>query len=371
MKNRWRIILTAAWLAMFWGCEKKPLPETAPDQPDFYFKARINGENVDALAGENGYYMHPSHFLDTNKVYVLKAELSQSSCGSNCGYGITVLLNDKVMSESSQTIDISRALQNGTYVYFDKSLPPIYYRAHLKPLRNQSSNEVYTWNLNGNSIQGYTASAIVESGKLFFPMLVYSDGSGNCNASLQKQYKVGSALQVEVVAQKEGPFDVLMYSFNAQTNSSGPYQYLWQFGDGTSSTSERPFHTYQHQGFYSTKLTLIKNAKDTCYSFFQVPAFFDPGCEANFSAAFEALPNTKGYGGITVLLQDKEGRVFSSRGLAQPQYSYFELLEQSEYRANDKLEPTKKIKVRFSCRVENNGQFIDIQDAEAVLAVSY
>lgn len=358
-------------LALFWGCEKKPLPEATPDQPEFYFKARINGENVDVMAGENGYYMRPSHFLDTNKVYVLKAELAQSSCGNSCGYGITVLLNDKVMSESSQTLDISRALHNGSYIFFDKSLPPLYYRASLKPLRNESPNEVYTWNLNGNSVQGYSATTLVENGKLFFPMLIFSDGQGNCNASLQKQYKVGSALQAEVLAQKEGPFDVLMYSFNAQPNSNGSYQYLWQFGDGSTSTSERPFHTYQHQGFYSTKLTLIKSGKDTCYSFFQVPAFFEPGCEANFSAEFEALPNTKGYGGISIFLQDKEGRVFSSRDLIQPEFSYFEVLEQSEYSANDKLEPTKKIRLRFSCRLECNGQFIDIQDAEAVLAVSY
>lgn len=359
------------FLLLFFQCEKKPLPESTPDQPDFYFMAKINGEEVKTIAGENGYYMRSSHYLDTNKVYVMKAELAQTSCNGNCGYGISILINDKKMSQTGESINVSSALQNGHYNFFDQSLSPLYYRANLKPLRNASSSEIYTWNLNGTSIPSYSASTIVENGKTFFPSLTLETPEAGCTVTHQKQYKVGSPLQVEVSAHKEGPIDILMYSFLAQANGSGPFQYFWQFGDGSVSTSERPFHTFQQQGFYSTKLTLVRTGKDTCYSFFQIPAFIEPRCEANFTSSFEPIPNTKGYGSITIQLTDKNGKVFGSRELLQPEFSYFEVIEQTDYLLNEQHEPTKKLKLRFSCRVLFEGQVIDIQDAEAVVAVSY
>lgn len=370
---RWIVKITglAFLLLLLTQCGKKPLPESTPDQPDFYFTARINGEEVKTIAGENGYYMKSSHYLDTNKVYVMKAELSQSACNGNCGYHISILINDKKMSDVGEQINISEALKTGQYHYFDESLTPLYYRAFLKPLRNESLSEKYTWTLNGSTQQSYTASTVVENGKLFFPTLTFEAAESACTVIHQKQYMVGAPLQVEVSAQKEGPIDILMYSFNAQANGSGPFQYLWQFGDGSTSTSERPFHTFQQQGFYSTKLTLVRKNKDTCYSFFQVPAFIEPRCEANFTGSFVPIPNTKGYGSVTIQLTDKNGKVFGSRELLQPEFSFFELLEQSEYRLNDQGEPTRKLKLRFSCRLEGEGQLVDIQNAEAVIAVSY
>jgi hypothetical protein len=232
--------------------------------------------------------------------------------------------------------------------------------------------ENYRWVMNGQEINSYTASVLVENGKPFSPTLNFEDAAGICSTSHSNHYKVGNPLQTDIEVHKEGLPDVLMYSFESLNKGTTPLKYAWDFGDGTPiSESPRPFHSYKTQGFFTTKLTLIDSHGDTCVSFYQVPAFIDPRCEANFTTSFIPVKNTKGFSAITVLLTHPDGRVFSSQGLSQPYNNRFEILEVSDYEINSSNEATKKIKIRFNCTVKNASDEIKIENAEAVLAVSY
>jgi len=367
-----RIGVLLGLLSLLYSCAKKPLPEAENNTPDFYVDAVVNGEHIYFGAGENDYYMNSSYYLDTNMVYVLKADLSQTTCKGNCGYALSILINDKRASSFADPLDVNNALHTGTYIYNDLDLPPLYYQAFLKPLHSQSTSEMYRWHLNGKEILSYTASTIVESGKSFLPALYFEDAEGICSANLSKEYRVGNPLQSEIEVQKEGPPDVLMYSFSANPSGKAPFRYKWEFGDGTSeNSSTQPFHTYSTQGFYTAKLCITDALGDTCINYYQIPAFIDPRCEANFTSLFTPLPNTKGYSAITVLLRHPDGRVFSSKPLSQSGQSSLEILEVSDYKTNSNQEPTKKFKVRFNCMVQNGMEQIKIENAEAVLAVSY
>jgi len=367
-----RIGVLIVLLNLACACEKKPLPEAENNAPDFYVDAVIKGEHQYFGAGENDYYMNSSYYLDTNQVYVLKADLSQTTCAGNCGYALSILINDKKSSSSNDPLEVNNALHTGTYIYNDQDLPALYYQAFLKPLHSKSSSETYRWQLNGKEILSYTASTIVENGKLFSPALYFEDAEGICSANLTKEYRVGNPLQSEIEVQKEGPPDVLMYSFSANPSGKAPFRYTWEFGDGTSeNSSTQPFHTYSTQGFYTVKLTMIDALGDSCINFYQIPAFIDPRCEANFTSVFTPLPNTKGYSAITVLLKHPDGRIFSSKEISQSGQSHFDIVEVSDYKTNSNQEPTKKFKIRFNCTVQNGMDQIKIENAEAVLAVSY
>lgn len=50
----------------------------------------------------------------------------------------------------------------------------------------------------------------------------------------------------------EGPCEM---TFNNQ--STGATSYLWDFGDGNTSTAENPSHTYQDAGTYTVRLQAI------------------------------------------------------------------------------------------------------------------
>jgi hypothetical protein len=367
-----RIAVLSGLVSLLCACEKKPLPaEGENSTPEFYLDAQVNGERVYLIAGEENYFMYSSHYLDTNRVYVLSANLRQTNCNTPCGYAITVLINDKKTSDENEPIAIHETLKTGLYAYNDQFLPPLFYKAVLKPLRRESAAENYRWVLDGQEINAYSTSTVLERGKTFTPTLYFEDAEG-CSAEHSKHYRVGNPLQSLIEVQKEGLPDVLMYSFSSSVKGSPPYQYTWQFGDGTpASHSENPFHAYKNQGFYNAKLSIVDANHDTCVSFYQVPAFVDPRCEANFTTTFLPLPNTKAYSSVTVMLRHPDGRTFSSKVLGQSTDDYFEILEVSDYELNNQNESTKKIKIRFHCTVQNGADQIKIKNAEAVLAVSF
>ncbi len=49
-------------------------------------------------------------------------------------------------------------------------------------------------------------------------------------------------------------------TFTANTDGSEPFSYLWDFGDGQSSTEASPSHTYMQGGAYTVTLTLTNDA---------------------------------------------------------------------------------------------------------------
>ncbi|MDG1477426.1 MAG: DUF4886 domain-containing protein [Vicingaceae bacterium] len=51
---------------------------------------------------------------------------------------------------------------------------------------------------------------------------------------------------------------------NFTNNSTNGTSYLWEFGDGNTSTSQNPTHTYTSNGNYNVELTTYAN--DTCFS---------------------------------------------------------------------------------------------------------
>jgi PKD repeat protein len=67
-------------------------------------------------------------------------------------------------------------------------------------------------------------------------------------------------------------------------NGFPPDSWLWEFGDGTSSTLQNPMHTYADTGYYSVCLTITMNA-DSCTSTYceDIYTGFPPppgGCES-------------------------------------------------------------------------------------------
>lgn len=55
----------------------------------------------------------------------------------------------------------------------------------------------------------------------------------------------------------------LTVSFTNQSTGDNITDYLWDFGDGATSTSENPSHTYSSNGFYDVSLTITNSASDT------------------------------------------------------------------------------------------------------------
>ena len=119
-------------------------------------------------------------------------------------------------------------------------------------------------------------------------MLVAENALG-CQLSTQQQ--------IQFYPRAEASFNVLPnevikipnYTFDFQNTSTGsPISYLWNFGDGTTSTEVNPSHTYAEVGVYPVRLivnnlegcpdTLVRNVEvQTVPGYVYVPNAFEPG----------------------------------------------------------------------------------------------
>ncbi len=69
----------------------------------------------------------------------------------------------------------------------------------------------------------------------------------------------------------------------------------WDFGDGTFSTDENPYHVFPAEGIYIVSLTIYDSLNpDGCFDFIDQPVFVgQPGdCVADFSFSLDTLNNT-------------------------------------------------------------------------------
>jgi hypothetical protein len=48
----------------------------------------------------------------------------------------------------------------------------------------------------------------------------------------------------------------LLVTFSDRSLGSPPFSYLWEFGDGSTSTEQNPTHSYTRDGLYTVSLTV-------------------------------------------------------------------------------------------------------------------
>jgi hypothetical protein len=159
------------------------------------------------------------------------------------------------------------------------------------------------------------------------------------------------------------------FKFSAVT-SLPAQSYLWEFGDGTTSTAASPSHTYT-LGQYITATLTVSSGSNSCVSYYQVPAYANSVCQANYTSTFVPIPNTKALSTIQISLTDPSGKVFTLNELDQLDGNKFEVISVEPYKANESGNSTKKMKVKFNCSLKNGNNTIHITNGEAVIAVSY
>lgn len=368
-------VLFAGILMTLWSCKKNALPTEETTQPEFYFNGEINGSPLSFSAGNDNYFMKSAYYQDSaTHVYVYKAALTQTACTS-CGYAISILINDTKVSAPSATMNVDNALKVGSYIYNDDNLEPLFYKASFVPQKNKEDGATYEWTI-GDSVFSDTykiTDRILDANNLYNVTFKYSDASGSCSSALLNSFIPGSSLKTAIKATKIHAQSPFVYNFtNATTSKWAPVSYLWDFGDTESSSLANPGHTYKSLGKKLVKLRVIDAKQDTCIAYYHVDVEdSNPPCEANYSASFSPIPNVFGFSSITILITDPSGKVYSSKGFAQPDNSKFEIENINTYSLNERNEPTKKVKVRFNCALKNGNDQLTINNAEAVIAISY
>jgi len=116
-----------------------------------------------------------------------------------------------------------------------------------------SSALTYAWSFPGG--QPATSSLVAPTvtypnAGAFDVRLIVGNASGFDTLRLVQYIRVSAAPTAMFSAQAAGGF-----SYNFTNNSQGADSYLWNFGDGATSTSAHAAHTYAMPGFYTVTLT--------------------------------------------------------------------------------------------------------------------
>ena len=165
---------------------------------------------------------------------------------------------------------------------------------------DDSSNSPNSWNW---SFPGGTPSSSTDQN----PVVVYNS-DGEFNVSLIVTNNSGTDTEIEsdfilVSPDAFSDFSVVTNNLNSTatfTNLSfDADSYLWDFGDGNTSTEENPIHTYAAPGTYSVTLEAINNCGS---DFFTDDVTLDPGPPPN--ANFFSNHNNPECEGVTISFMD-------------------------------------------------------------------
>ncbi len=176
---------------------------------------------------------------------------------SSCNIADTAYLTIKARSNKATlgyTIAKLPPCQSLTYQFTNTSVAP--------PGSPFGPND-FTWDFGDGTRTQTNAPAIthVYASTGTYNVKLYLDDSTYCNSpdSLVQQLRVASVLtaQFETPAIGCSPYNA---AFN--NTSLGGQQFLWDFGDGTTSAEAYPTHLYQNPGTYTVRLTATDNS--TC-----------------------------------------------------------------------------------------------------------
>ena len=111
----------------------------------------------------------------------------------------------------------------------------------------------------------------------------------------------GNPLEIEYLIEYQPPLAAPVAAFSAEPmengviqfiddSSNNPDSWLWDFGDGTTSTAQNPVHTYADNGEYTVCLTVANSAGEdmACATFTIVISSVD---ELDVATTFHLFPN--------------------------------------------------------------------------------
>ncbi|MBK7213576.1 MAG: PKD domain-containing protein, partial [Bacteroidales bacterium] len=165
--------------------------------------------------------------------------------------------------------------------------------------RNWNFGDPASGSANSSTLQN--PSHVYSTAGTYTVQLIVTSASG-CNDTVTNSVTVGLPPTVDFSATSGCNGDTTQFISSSFVNMSTTQSWLWQFGDGQTSTLPDPIHIYAIAGTYSVTLTIISNGGCTASKTSQVTV--NSGPLANFSAGtptcnlspvtFTDLTNTNG-----------------------------------------------------------------------------
>ncbi len=118
-------------------------------------------------------------------------------------------------------------------------------------------NQTFVDSLNNNYID-----TITQSGNYDLTLVVYNQFTCNVYDTVSKSFTAHPAAVAAFTVKKDSCSNQVIFTNLSSSNSQTPINYLWDFGDGQTSTQTNPTHVYVTDSTY--QITLITNPSTPC-----------------------------------------------------------------------------------------------------------
>jgi hypothetical protein len=373
MRSAYAYILIVV-LALGYSCRKKEYPRSViENDAEFFTSMDVNGTPVELKAGVDDYYMYSSLNQDSSGLYHFVAELKQTQCTGSCPNSIKIQINDFKISSQGGAIDLDSSLRARKFTYETQNTAPGYGVQFKSSYNKNPAGAAYLWNFGDGQISNETdpLHQYAVAGKYQVCLSVKSGNS--CVSSVCMSEKIGNGTPLSMISSTPGIGNTILFSHNT-FGGIAPHSYLWKFGDGKDTVGSTVSHTYRYAGSYPVTLRIIDGLKDTSYVYYNAVTGNDlSSCAANFGVVapvYTLSPFSDNRSKVVVSWTDSQGVLYRSSEATQPADSFFEIVSVEDNGPNENEKPTKKLHVRFTCKVFNGSSVISLNNAEATICVA-
>lgn len=363
--------LMATLVVVFSSCKKTdPVQITNSNQPVFTFSGTMNGSPVSLQAGVNNYYMYTSYTQDANSVYNFIGDLKPYNCTA-CNNSLQIQINDYQTLATGASANIATALTPGYYAFQTPGGTTTQYSFSFTSFSYNVTPQSWAWDFG----DGTTST-------LQNPTHIYTH-PGNYTACLTTTFSdltTGSICNPVYIGTPEaGCYGNFTYTATvnslAFTNSAAGgtgFSFLWDFGDGSTSTLPNPTHTYTAAGKYlvSMKVTNSQNQvlvyNRNCFT-----QGYTGSINGNYFLPNATISNPNNLSNVIINWTDASGTVYTSNNASQPGTSYFKVLSVDPYNTNSSGQTTKKVHAQVKCTLYNGTSTILLDNCDVVFAVAY
>ncbi|MCC6725985.1 MAG: hypothetical protein IT258_15880 [Saprospiraceae bacterium] len=394
--KRQLLYISLITIALCTSCRKVEL-EPVDGAPVFSSAVLLNGGKQIWQAGVEDYYMFSSFEKDAFDVFVFTGKLAVKSSPC-CSDAFEFQFRDSHISANNST-DISSAINteidfmfadnsgNDTTIVtqidtdwqanfivssFSQPQQILNYKWDFGDQQTIDSTQIdsipHIYELNPeNQEVTLRASALNNACSSFFTRKIAPLGNPSQNCNLNFFIDSITNNQIQITALPSG---------------SLPFSYLWNDSSTLETYSVNPINI----GPVNISVTVtdaqgctVKAGISTTIIPGAVPAI----CVAGFDYTLQETyvdtqiieinyADSLQFSNVTIIYYDDLGNQYRSDRQSQPSTSIIEILDVEDYDNNENNEKTKKINLEFTCRVWNEqGQFIDLTEGKATIAVAY
>lgn len=374
------------WFSIFLigGCVSDvELPKPTEGEVIFQASATLDGEALNLSAGKDERFMFTEVVTDSNNVLLFKGTLGNVGCqycSGSLDFEFTQAAN------STQFPEISLGVSN-SMTYRNSVIPMniIGYDVSFEMDLQGTAPFTMIWNFGDGTTATTNNRAIQHQYQLagIYNVCVYVIDATGCENEICRTISTDNSMNcgVNFTVHNFIGFQNTFY-FNTYTSGVPPFVYDWSVvtdTNGVSSfTQASPTVLINQIGSSMAATVFMTDSRNCQASVLQMIDYNNPDAICLQQYDYQSNPLMESglvqdyFSTFRIRYVDENGIIFASDLGPQAAYQMLEILNVEEFEMNDNGQPTKKVTLKFACKLyDEDGNSKDLEDGTATIAVAY